>query len=132
MKLTLALLFAGAGLLSGQQALQIVTDSLPDATVGTTYLQQLATTGGICQEPGTTSITIDSGALPAGFIVTAPGIEAVGDLRFPYRHRSLQFHSSHHVRSHASQSLGTGVHRQRRKGLHVNRDRRAAPGEPER
>ncbi len=82
MKLALALVFA-AGLLSGQQSLQIVTDSLPDATVGTTYLQQLATTGGICQGTGTTSITIDSGALPAGFIVTAPGVKQWAISGFP-------------------------------------------------
>jgi uncharacterized protein (TIGR03437 family) len=76
MRLTLAVLFAAAGLLSGQQPLQIVTDSLPNATVGVSYLQQLTTSGGLCQGDGIVSNTIDSGALPPGLSVNSPaGIE---------------------------------------------------------
>ncbi|MCX6629570.1 MAG: hypothetical protein NTW28_18280 [Candidatus Solibacter sp.] len=52
--------------------LQIVTDSLPAATVGTPYNQQLMTTGGSCTSVGSASSTIDSGVLPPGIAVSSP------------------------------------------------------------
>ena len=52
--------------------LQIVTDSLPPASVGAAYNQQLLTTGGVCSSIGTASSTISSGALPPGLSVTSP------------------------------------------------------------
>ena len=52
--------------------LQIVTDSLPPASVGVSYNQQLITTGGVCVSNGSASSTIDSGALPPGLSVTSP------------------------------------------------------------
>uniref|UniRef100_Q02AE4 IPT/TIG domain-containing protein n=1 Tax=Solibacter usitatus (strain Ellin6076) TaxID=234267 RepID=Q02AE4_SOLUE len=72
MKYALAALFAAAGMLWGQQSLQIVTDTLPDATVGAAYLQQLTTSGGNCQGDGTASSTVDGGSLPPGLSVTSP------------------------------------------------------------
>ena len=72
MRYAVAALFAAAGLLSGQQALQIVTDTLPNGTVGAAYLQQLTTSGGNCQGDGTASSSIDSGSLPPGLSVTSP------------------------------------------------------------
>src|ERR1035437_1094824 len=53
--------------------LEIVTDSLPPASVGASYNQQLVTTGGVCSSIGTASSTIDNGALPPGIVVTTPG-----------------------------------------------------------
>ncbi|HEY1493053.1 MAG TPA: hypothetical protein VGF49_00860, partial [Candidatus Solibacter sp.] len=72
MRYAFAALFAAAGMLWGQQSLQIVTDTLPNAAVGAGYLQQLTTSGGNCQGDGTASSTIDSGALPPGLSVTSP------------------------------------------------------------
>src|ERR1039457_3879910 len=53
--------------------LQIVTASLPPASVSAPYNQQIITTGGLCSSIGTASSTIDSGALPPGLSVTSPG-----------------------------------------------------------
>jgi uncharacterized protein (TIGR03437 family) len=68
-------LCAAASFLSAQTGtpLQIVTTSLPPASVGVAYNQQLVTAGGICSSNGTASGTIDAGALPAGLSVTTPG-----------------------------------------------------------
>src|ERR1019366_6443317 len=52
--------------------LQIVTDSLPPASVGVSDNQQLITTGGVCVSNGSASSTIDSGALPPGLSITSP------------------------------------------------------------
>src|ERR1035437_6438090 len=52
--------------------LLIVTDSLPPASVGASYNQQLITTGGVCSSMGSASSTIDNGALPPGLSVTSP------------------------------------------------------------
>src|SRR6185369_2623559 len=64
---------AGIGFLSpflhAQTMLQIVTESLPNVTVGTPYNQPLATSGGNCSATGTASSTIDDGALPPGISV---------------------------------------------------------------
>src|ERR1035441_10139909 len=71
--LAVAGLFIGASLLHAQTApLQIVTDSLPPATVGASYNQQLVTTGGHCSSNGSASSTIDAGALPPGLSITSP------------------------------------------------------------
>jgi uncharacterized protein (TIGR03437 family) len=70
--------FAGlcfaASFLHGQTAtpLAIVTSSLPSASVGTSYNQQLLTTGGLCTGAGTASSSLDSGTLPPGIKVTSP------------------------------------------------------------
>ena len=67
-------LCAAASILSAQTGtpLQIVTTSLPPASVGAAYNQQLVTSGGLCSSNGTASSTIDAGALPAGLSVTSP------------------------------------------------------------
>ena len=52
--------------------LAIVTSSLPSASVGASYNQQLFTTGGLCTGTGTASSSLDSGALPPGILVTSP------------------------------------------------------------
>jgi uncharacterized protein (TIGR03437 family) len=52
--------------------LAIVTSSLPSASVGASYNQQLVTTGGLCTGAGTASSSLDSGALPPGISVTSP------------------------------------------------------------
>ena len=72
--LAVAGLFTAAPLLHAQTAppLQIVTDSLPLASVGAAYNQQLITSGGVCSSIGAVSSTIDSGALPPGLFVTSP------------------------------------------------------------
>src|ERR1017187_10303822 len=71
--LAVAGLLTGASLLDAQSApLQIVTDSLPAATTGVSYNQQLVTTGGLCSSNGTPSSTIDAGALPPGISITSP------------------------------------------------------------
>jgi uncharacterized protein (TIGR03437 family) len=72
MRLALFALFAG--ILSGQTTtpLQIVTDSLPTATIGVAYQQQLATSGGNCQGTGTATSTVEDGVLPAGIFITSP------------------------------------------------------------
>ena len=76
MRYALVALFAAAGTLFAQAPLQIATDTLPAATVGTAYLQQLAVTGGACQGAGTATSSIDSGALPPGLFISSPsGIE---------------------------------------------------------
>lgn len=64
-----------ASFLSAQTGtpLQIVTTSLPPASVGAAYNQQLVTSGGLCSSNGTPSSTIDAGALPAGLSITSPG-----------------------------------------------------------
>ena len=64
-----------ASFLSAQTGtpLQIVTTSLPPASVGVAYNQQLVTSGGLCSSNGTASSTIDAGALPTGLAVTTPG-----------------------------------------------------------
>src|ERR1700730_12827171 len=72
--LAIAILCA-ATVLRGQTGapLQIVTDSLPQASPGGFYIQQLNTAGGVCSTvSGTATGTIDNGALPAGIIVTSP------------------------------------------------------------
>jgi uncharacterized protein (TIGR03437 family) len=68
-------LCAAASFLSAQTGtpLQIVTASLPPASVGAAYNQQLVTSGGLCSSNGTASSTIDTGALPAGLSITSPG-----------------------------------------------------------
>src|ERR1035437_3009214 len=72
--LAVAGLCTAASFLHAQTApsLQIVTDSLPPASVGAAYNQQLITTGGVCSSIGSASSTIDSGALPPGLSVTSP------------------------------------------------------------
>ncbi|MCU1236185.1 MAG: hypothetical protein JWP63_4152 [Candidatus Solibacter sp.] len=71
MRFALAFLAACAAV-SAQTPFQIVTDSLPLATVGVPYLQQLVTTAGACQGTGTATNTIEGGALPAGIYITSP------------------------------------------------------------
>lgn len=56
----------------GTQPLQIVTDSLPAASVGVAYAQQLTVTGGACLGSGTATSTIDDGALPPGLAIVSP------------------------------------------------------------
>ena len=58
-------------LLHAQTALQIVTDSLPNGTVGTAYNQPIDTSGGTCSTIGSASSTIDDGALPPGLFVAS-------------------------------------------------------------
>src|ERR1035438_7135440 len=72
--LAVAGLCTAASFLHAQTApsLQIVTDTLPPASVGAAYNQQLITTGGVCSSVGSASSTIDSGALPPGLSVTSP------------------------------------------------------------
>jgi hypothetical protein len=72
--LAVAGLLTGASWLHAQSApLQIITDSsLPPATLGAAYFQQLVTTGGLCSSNGTPSSTIDAGALPPGLSITSP------------------------------------------------------------
>src|ERR1039458_4309574 len=72
--LAVAGLCTAASFLHAQTApsLQIVTDSLPPASVGAAYNQQLITTGGVCSSIGSASSTIESGALPPGLSVTSP------------------------------------------------------------
>jgi uncharacterized protein (TIGR03437 family) len=58
-------------------SLQIATTSLPAATAGAFYNQQIVTTGGTCappnsQQKGTATSSIDSGALPPGLSVPSP------------------------------------------------------------
>src|ERR1039458_4051693 len=72
--LAVAGLLTGASLLHAQSApLQILTDSLPPAIVGTAYNLQFSTTGGLCSSNGTATSTIDAGALPPGLSITTPG-----------------------------------------------------------
>ena len=52
--------------------LAIAINSLPSASVGTSYNQQLFTTGGLCTGTGTASSSLDSGSLPPGISVTSP------------------------------------------------------------
>jgi uncharacterized protein (TIGR03437 family) len=67
-------LLTGASMLHAQPAqLQILTDSLPAAVVGTTYNVQLFTAGGLCSSNGTATSKIDVGALPLGLSITTPG-----------------------------------------------------------
>jgi uncharacterized protein (TIGR03437 family) len=56
------------------QALQILTDSsLPPASAGVPYAQQIATTGGTCSTIGSASSKLDAGALPPGIsVVSSP------------------------------------------------------------
>src|ERR1039458_7522113 len=71
--LAVAGLLTGASLLHAQSApLQILTDSLPNATVGAAYNLQFFTTGGLCKSNGTPSSTIDAGTLPPGLSITSP------------------------------------------------------------
>ena len=70
--LAVAVIFTGASLLAQSTTLQIVNDSLPPATAGASYNQQLVTTGGVCSSNGTPSSTIDAGALPPGLSITSP------------------------------------------------------------
>jgi len=73
--LPVAACFAASLQAAGQ--LQIVTDTLPDAAVGTAYNQQLVVTGGTCPVNSTATSTLDSGALPSGLSVVSPaGVEA--------------------------------------------------------
>src|ERR1035438_6753248 len=72
--LAVASLLTGASLLHAQSTpLQILTDSLPAATVGAAYNLQFFTTGGLCSSNGTASSMIDAGALPPGLSITTPG-----------------------------------------------------------
>src|SRR6266702_1838750 len=50
--------------LHAQTPLQIVTDSLPPASVGAPYSQQIVTSGGSCSTIGSASCKLDGGALP--------------------------------------------------------------------
>src|SRR5437870_4932460 len=52
--------------------LEIVTNSLTTVSLGSAYIQQLNTTGGLCPATGTATSTIDGGVLPAGLSVTSP------------------------------------------------------------
>src|SRR5664279_446623 len=72
--LAVAGLCTAASFLRAQTAppLQIVTDSLPPASVGAAYNQQLITAFGVCSSIGAASSTIDNGALPPGLFVTSP------------------------------------------------------------
>src|SRR5438270_1727796 len=71
--LVLAGLIAAVSRVPAQvQPLQILTDTLPQGSVGVPYQQQLMVTGGTCAGMGTPSSTIDDGALPAGLAVTSP------------------------------------------------------------
>ena len=70
--LGVASLFASVPHLPGQ-SLQIVTSTLPNATVGVAYSQKIAVSGGLCQQiTGAATYAIDSGALPAGLTVVSP------------------------------------------------------------
>jgi len=72
--LAVAGLFTGALSLHAQTApLQITTTSLPAATTGAPYSQQLFTMGGLCSSNGTATSSIDAGALPQGLSITTPG-----------------------------------------------------------
>ena len=57
--------------LHAQTTLQIATEFLPNATVGTPYNQPLATSGGVCTTDGSASGSIDDGALPPGLSVVS-------------------------------------------------------------
>ena len=71
--LTIAGFLAGASWLHAQVTpLQILTPSLPPATLGAAYTQEIVTTGGICSGDGTPSSSIDAGALPAGISIVSP------------------------------------------------------------
>ena len=55
---------------------QITTTTLPNATTGVQYSQQIMTAGGTCTGAGTASYSIDAGQLPPGLTVTSPaGVE---------------------------------------------------------
>src|ERR1017187_1413092 len=72
--LAVAGLLTGASLLHAQSTpLQILTDSLPAATVGAAYNLQFFTAGGLCSSNGTASSTVDTGILPPGLAITTPG-----------------------------------------------------------
>lgn len=74
---TLPVIACLAASLPAAGPLQIVTDTLPDAVVGTAYNQQIVVTGGTCQVTGTATSTLDSGALPSGLSVISPaGVES--------------------------------------------------------
>jgi uncharacterized protein (TIGR03437 family) len=68
-------LWAAARLQGQTGSLEIVTDTLPTATQGAAYLQQLITTGGQCSATGTATASIDDGALPNGIAVTSGGTQ---------------------------------------------------------
>ena len=71
--LAVAGIFAGASWLHAQSTpLQILTESLPPATVSASYSQQLVTIGGLCASNGTPSSMIDAGILPPGLSITSP------------------------------------------------------------
>ena len=71
--LSIASFLAGASWLSAQVTpLQILTPSLPPATLGAAYTQEIVTTGGICSGDGTASSLIDAGALPPGISIVSP------------------------------------------------------------
>jgi uncharacterized protein (TIGR03437 family) len=58
------------------QPLQIVTATLPDASIGVAYSQPIAVSGGTCSGTGAATFTIDAGALPAGLtVVSPPGVK---------------------------------------------------------
>jgi uncharacterized protein (TIGR03437 family) len=69
--LALAGICSVTSFLHAQAALQIVTDSLPNGTVGTAYNQPIDTSGGTCSTIGSASSTIDDGALPPGLFVAS-------------------------------------------------------------
>jgi uncharacterized protein (TIGR03437 family) len=70
--LAVASLFPGVSLHAQSAPLQILTESLPPATVSASYSQQLVTIGGLCASNGTPSSMIDAGILPPGLSITSP------------------------------------------------------------
>jgi uncharacterized protein (TIGR03437 family) len=71
------LTFAGlntATHLSGQTGtpFEIAIDSLPTAFAGSSYFQQVNTTGGLCPATGTATSTLVSGVLPPGVLIISP------------------------------------------------------------
>jgi uncharacterized protein (TIGR03437 family) len=83
--------------LQAQTPLQIVTDSLPNATVGAAYNQPITTSGGTCSSTGSASSTIDDGALPPGiFVVSGTSVKQWSLLGTPAV--AGTFHFTVHVR----------------------------------
>src|ERR1035438_8247961 len=85
--LAVAGLLTGASWLHAQSApLQIITDpSLPPATLGAAYFQQLVTPAGLCSSTGAPANTIDAGALPPG----RPLLPLLQPRRIPWLPRTL-------------------------------------------
>ena len=106
--LAVAGLCTAASFLHAQTAtpLQIVTDSLPPASVGAPYNQQLITTGGVCSSIGSASSTIDSGALPPGLSIALARVHrAVVPSGHSLRGRQLHFHRPPDLDSRPRQPL---------------------------